>query len=191
VRRLRTRAGDQFASSVDYRRWVTSVSFALVDVFADEPLSGNPLAVVPDADHLSEDLLPRIAREFNQAETTFLLTPTAAGADHRLRSFTAAGVEVFGARHNALGAWWWLGETGRLDRLGLWHQQVGPAVLPVDVSRERVAMRQERATIRGVGRARGGGGRVGRRRDGTGRCGPATRCLGGRHRCPASDGGYA
>jgi predicted PhzF superfamily epimerase YddE/YHI9 len=41
--------------AVDYRRWVTSVSFALVDVFADEPLSGNPLAVVPDADHLSED----------------------------------------------------------------------------------------------------------------------------------------
>ena len=124
---------------------MTSVSFALVDVFADEPLSGNALAVIPDADNLSEDLLPRIAREFNQAETTFLLTPTAAGADHRLRSFTAAGVEVFGAGHNALGAWWWLGETGRLDRFGLWHQQIGSAVLLVDVSRERVAMRQERA----------------------------------------------
>jgi len=130
---------------VDYRRCVTSIAFALVDVFADAPLSGNPLAVVPDADDLSEDLLPRIAGEFNQAETTFLLAPTAAGADHQLRSFTAAGVEVFGAGHNALGAWWWLTETGRLDRFGLWHQQVGPVVLPVEISRERVAMRQERA----------------------------------------------
>ena len=56
----------------------------MVDVFADEPLSGNPLAVVPDADGIDEELLPRIAREFNQAETTFLLTPTVDGADHRL-----------------------------------------------------------------------------------------------------------
>jgi trans-2,3-dihydro-3-hydroxyanthranilate isomerase len=124
---------------------VTSVAFALVDVFADEPLSGNPLAVVPDADQLSEHLMPRIAREFNQAETTFLLAPTAAGADHRLRSFTAAGVEVYGAGHNALGAWWWLAEDGRLDRSGVWHQQIGPAVLPVHVSAERVAMSQEPA----------------------------------------------
>jgi PhzF family phenazine biosynthesis protein len=122
---------------------VTSVDFALVDVFADEPLSGNPLAVVPDADALREDVLPRIAREFNQSETTFLLRPTAAGADHRLRSFTAAGVEVFGAGHNALGAWWWLAETGRLGREGRWHQQIGTAVLPVDVSAARIAMRQD------------------------------------------------
>jgi trans-2,3-dihydro-3-hydroxyanthranilate isomerase len=122
---------------------MTSIAFALVDVFADEPLSGNPLAVVPDADQVPEALLPRIAREFNQAETTFLMAPTAAGADHRLRSFTAGGVEVFGAGHNALGAWWWLAQTGRLDRLGVWHQEVGPAVLPVEISPELVAMRQE------------------------------------------------
>jgi trans-2,3-dihydro-3-hydroxyanthranilate isomerase len=122
---------------------MTSVAFALVDVFADEPLSGNPLAVVPDADQVPEALLPRIAREFNQAETTFLMAPTAAGADHRLRSFTAGGIEVFGAGHNALGAWWWLAQTGRLDRFGVWHQEIGPAVLPVEISPERVAMRQE------------------------------------------------
>lgn len=122
---------------------MTAVAFALVDVFADQPLSGNPLAVVPDADDLAESLLPRIAREFNQAETTFIGTPTAAGADHRLRSFTAGGVEVFGAGHNALGAWWWLAHAGRLDRFGGWHQQIGDVVLPVEVGPERVAMRQE------------------------------------------------
>ncbi|MBM0237727.1 PhzF family phenazine biosynthesis protein [Micromonospora sp. ATA32] len=42
----------------------------MVDVLAGEPLTGNPLAVVPDADALSEDVLRRIAGEFNQAETT-------------------------------------------------------------------------------------------------------------------------
>jgi PhzF family phenazine biosynthesis protein len=122
------------------------IPFALVDVFAAAPLSGNPLAVVPDADALPEQLLPRIAQEFNQAETTFLLSPTEPGADFRLRSFTAAGVEVFGAGHNALGAWWWLLESGQLgDRTGMWHQQLGTAVLPVDVSANRIAMRQRPA----------------------------------------------
>lgn len=120
------------------------LSFALVDVFAEQPLSGNPLAVVPDADHLDEHLLRQIAREFNQAETTYLLAPTVAGADHRLRSFTAAGVEVFGAGHNALGAWWWLAHTGRLGRTGLWHSQTGTAVLPVETGDDgRVRMWQQ------------------------------------------------
>jgi trans-2,3-dihydro-3-hydroxyanthranilate isomerase len=125
---------------------MATVSFALVDVFADEPLSGNPLAVVPDADHLDEDVMARIAREFNQAETTFLVEPTMAGAEHRLRSFTASGVEVFGAGHNALGAWFWLADSGRLSRLGVWHQQLGTVVLPVEVGPDRIAMRQEPPT---------------------------------------------
>ncbi|TPQ19254.1 PhzF family phenazine biosynthesis protein [Streptomyces sporangiiformans] len=112
------------------------VPYALVDVFSDEPLQGNPLALVPDADELPQELMPRIAREFNQAETTFLLSPTRPGADWRLRSFTAAGVEVFGAGHNALGAWWWLAAIGRLghreDRP--WHQQLGSEVLEVGIA---------------------------------------------------------
>lgn len=122
-----------------------TVSFALVDVFSDRPLAGNPLAVVPDADHLDEAVMPLIAKEFNQSETTFLVAPTMPGAEHRLRSFTPAGVEVFGAGHNALGAWWWLADNGRLDRTGTWHQQLGDVVLPVEVGPERIAMRQEPA----------------------------------------------
>ena len=43
--------------------------FSLVDVFAREPLAGNPLAVVPDAEGLGEALMRRLAREFNQLET--------------------------------------------------------------------------------------------------------------------------
>ncbi|MBW8729244.1 MAG: PhzF family phenazine biosynthesis protein [Inquilinus limosus] len=115
---------------------MTSVPFHLVDVFADEPLTGNPLAVVPDADGLEEALLRRIARELNQSETTFLLAPTAPGAAARLRSFTPAGAEVSGAGHNSLGAWWWLAETGRLGPLGdglALTQELGGRVLPVTV----------------------------------------------------------
>ena len=111
-----------------------SVSFALVDVFTDAPLSGNPLAVVPYAPGLEETALPRLAREFNQSETTFLFPPTEPGADWRLRSFTTAGVEVFGAGHNALGAWWWLAASGLLqlrDALTEFRQQLGTQVLPL------------------------------------------------------------
>jgi PhzF family phenazine biosynthesis protein len=110
--------------------------FAIVDVFASEPLTGNPLAVVPDAQGLDEVTLMRIAREFNQSETTFLVPPTRSGADWRLRSFTAAGVEVFGAGHNALGAWWWLAEAGRLTLTGprtVFAQELGDRVLPLEI----------------------------------------------------------
>jgi trans-2,3-dihydro-3-hydroxyanthranilate isomerase len=113
-----------------------TIEFHFVDVFADEPLTGNPLTVVPDADHLDEELMRRIAREFNQSETTFLLKPTRPEANHRLRSFTPSGSEVFGAGHNALGAWWWLADAGRLGELanGLRaRQEIGPLLLPVDI----------------------------------------------------------
>ncbi len=43
-----------------------SCRFHFVDVFAVEPLTGNPLAVVEDAADLTVDQLQRIAREFNQ-----------------------------------------------------------------------------------------------------------------------------
>jgi PhzF family phenazine biosynthesis protein len=108
----------------------------LVDVFADTPFSGNPLAVVDGADDLSEEQMRRIAGEFNQAETTFLLKSTR--ADWRLRSFTTAGAEVSGAGHNALGAWLWLAELGKLgalDQPRTFHQELGADVLPIVLER--------------------------------------------------------
>ena len=115
-----------------------TLPFHFVDVFAVEPLTGNPLVVVDGGTDLTLDLLQRIAREFNQSETTFLLPPTQPKADWRLRSFTPAGVEVFGAGHNALGAWWWLAQAGRLalaDSATVFHQEIGAQVLPVTISR--------------------------------------------------------
>ncbi|MBZ5725273.1 MAG: PhzF family phenazine biosynthesis protein [Acidobacteriia bacterium] len=115
------------------------IPFYLVDVFAREPLAGNPLAVVPDAARLDTATMASVAREFNQSETTFLLPATRDGADWRLRSFTAAGTEVFGAGHNSLGAWWWLAEAGRLplgESGGSFVQEIGDRLLPVDVTCE-------------------------------------------------------
>ena len=111
--------------------------FVLVDVFADAPLSGNPLAVVADAEQLEDSVMRAVAREFNQSETTFLLPSTRPDAAWRLRSFTPAGAEVVGAGHNALGAWWWLATAGRLaldvDGGAVLAQEIGDRVLPVEV----------------------------------------------------------
>jgi trans-2,3-dihydro-3-hydroxyanthranilate isomerase len=114
--------------------------FYFVDVFASEPLNGNPLSLVVDAKGLSRETMQQIAREFNQSETTFLLPPTRPEADWRLRSFTPTGVEVSGAGHNALGAWWWLAQAGRLQLAGprtVFQQELGERVLPVEVLAEK------------------------------------------------------
>src|SRR5512133_2869629 len=78
-------------------------SFSQVDVFSAEPLLGNPVAVVHGADGLSEERMARFARWTNLSETTFLLEPTRAGADYRLRIFTPGGELPF-AGHPTLGS---------------------------------------------------------------------------------------
>jgi PhzF family phenazine biosynthesis protein len=123
----------------------------LIDVFADAPLTGNPLAVVQGADDLSDEQMRRIAGEFNQAETTFILQSKR--ADWRLRSFTAIGAEVGGAGHNALGAWLWLGERGDLGPLDspqTFTQEIGGDVLPIEIERidGRVHGRMRQASLR-------------------------------------------
>jgi trans-2,3-dihydro-3-hydroxyanthranilate isomerase len=113
--------------------------FYLVDVFTDRPFTGNPLAIVADADDLDGERMQRIAGEFNQTETTFVLRPTLQGADWRLRSFTAIGTEVFGVGHNALGAWWWLASSGRLTLdapTRTFAQEIDARVLPVEIRSE-------------------------------------------------------
>ncbi|WP_343443515.1 PhzF family phenazine biosynthesis protein [Micromonospora schwarzwaldensis] len=106
--------------------------YAVVDVFADRPLTGNPLAVVTDANDLTDAQMAAIAVEFNLSETTFVSRPTLPGADHSLRSFTPGGDEVGGAGHNALGAWWWLVTIGAARAPGA-VQQLGGRALPVHI----------------------------------------------------------
>lgn len=81
-----------------------------VDVFTARALGGNPVAVVLDADDIPPDDMQRVAAWTNLSETTFVLRPTAAGADYRLRIFTPrgelpfAGHPTVGSAHAALEA---------------------------------------------------------------------------------------
>ena len=50
--------------------------FRLVDVFGTGDFSGNPLAVIADAQGLETEAMQRITRWLNLSETAFLLPPT-------------------------------------------------------------------------------------------------------------------
>ena len=77
--------------------------FSQLDVFTDQPLRGNPLAVVHDAQGLSDGQMADFARWTNLSETTFLLPPDDTGADYRVRIFTPGGELPF-AGHPTLGS---------------------------------------------------------------------------------------
>ena len=77
--------------------------FRQVDVFSSQPLLGNPVAVVHDADGLSEEQMAAFARWTNLSETTYLLDPTDPAADYRLRIWTPGGELPF-AGHPTLGS---------------------------------------------------------------------------------------
>ncbi|CAI7645751.1 unnamed protein product [Penicillium viridicatum] len=115
---------------------MSKLRYYIIDVFSSIAYQGNPLAV------------------FNLSETTFVCPPADPKASWRLRSFLPNGVEVFGAGHNSLGAWWWIADSGLLGEITqdtessqTYFQQLGSDVLPVEVSRSKpgdlvVSMRQ-------------------------------------------------
>jgi trans-2,3-dihydro-3-hydroxyanthranilate isomerase len=76
--------------------------FVTLDVFTKDRFAGNPLAVVLESDGLDKDAMQIIAREFNLAETVFLLQP--ANQRHRamLRIFTPKAELPF-AGHPTIG----------------------------------------------------------------------------------------
>lgn len=97
--------------------------FRQIDVFSHHPGFGNPVAVVLDAQGLSDADMRRFAAWTNLSETTFLMPPTAAGhaagADYRLRIFSPRGELPF-AGHPTLGtcrAWLQQGHTPRVPGL--------------------------------------------------------------------------
>jgi PhzF family phenazine biosynthesis protein len=77
--------------------------FSQVDVFSTEPLKGNPVAVVHDADGVSDEEMQQFAHWTNLSETTFLLTATDPAADYRLRIFTPSEELPF-AGHPTIGS---------------------------------------------------------------------------------------
>jgi trans-2,3-dihydro-3-hydroxyanthranilate isomerase len=76
--------------------------FVTLDVFTGRRFAGNPLAVVLDAEGLESDAMQSIAREFNLAETVFVLPPHDAAHRARLRIFTPA-TELPFAGHPTIG----------------------------------------------------------------------------------------
>jgi PhzF family phenazine biosynthesis protein len=76
--------------------------FQQVDTFASRPYLGNPVAVILDAEALEDEQMQRIATWMNLSETTFVLPPTDADADYRVRIFTPT-MELPFAGHPTLG----------------------------------------------------------------------------------------
>jgi PhzF family phenazine biosynthesis protein len=104
--------------------------FRQVDVFSATPWLGNPLAVVHDADGLSDEQMARFARWTNLSETTFLCAPTDDRADYRVRIWTTGGELPF-AGHPTIGsAHAWL-EAGGVPRGDVVVQECGAGLVDV------------------------------------------------------------
>ena len=108
----------------------------LVDAFTDEPLTGNVAGVVPAAEGLTEAQMRAAARELGASETAFVLPPTDAAADRRLRCFSPTH-EVDLCGHATVAAHAHLHETGALDT-GEHTVETGVGVLDVEVRADGV-----------------------------------------------------
>jgi PhzF family phenazine biosynthesis protein len=118
---------------------MSSHRFHQLDVFTAAALRGNPLAVVHGADGLSDERMAEFARWTNLSETTFLLPPTDAGADYRVRIFTPGGELPF-AGHPTLGSCHaWLAAGGVPRDPGVVVQQCGVGLVPVRRDGTRLA----------------------------------------------------
>ncbi len=109
--------------------------FYTCDVFTDTPFGGNQLAVFPDARGIPEDLLPKITREFNFSETTFVYPPDDPAHTKRVRIFTP-GSELPFAGHPTVGTAVVLATLGDIPLTGeetriVFEEKVGP--VPVTI----------------------------------------------------------
>ena len=148
--------------------------FVQLDVFTAEAFAGNPLAVFPEAEGLTDEQMMKIAREMNLSETVFVLngdsnqqsangkqqavssTPTVL---RRLRIFTPVR-EIPFAGHPVVGTWNALAREGVVsipEGGSGWtriHHEIGIGVLPVDIEFKdgapvQVVMTQGKFEIKG------------------------------------------
>jgi trans-2,3-dihydro-3-hydroxyanthranilate isomerase len=87
-------------------------AFVTVDVFTDRRFGGNPLAVFPDAEGMSDSDMQALAAEFNLSETTFVLPPADPANTARVRIFNRKAEMPF-AGHPNVGTGWVLAGLGR------------------------------------------------------------------------------
>jgi PhzF family phenazine biosynthesis protein len=123
--RIRTGA-DRMADSDAVAR-----QFRQVDVFTAMPYHGNPVAVVLGADGLTAEEMQRFANWTNLSETTFVLSPSVAEADYRVRIFMPGGELPF-AGHPTLGTCHaWLSANGSSQQADVIVQECGAGLVPI------------------------------------------------------------
>src|SRR4029077_1733822 len=105
--------------------------FQLVDVFNSDAFTGNPLAVVFDADDLTTSVMQTMKRWLNLSETAFLLRPTSPKADYRVRIFTVDRELPF-AGHPTLGTCHaWLKSGGQPAQASEIVQECGAGLITI------------------------------------------------------------
>jgi len=109
--------------------------FTLVDVFTDEPFSGNQLAVFTEPAGLSAAQMQMIAKEFNFSEVTFVFPPKAKGADHWVRIFTPH-TELPMAGHPTIGTAYVLSARASRKRTRLTFEE-GVGMIPLSIEFDR------------------------------------------------------
>jgi trans-2,3-dihydro-3-hydroxyanthranilate isomerase len=105
--------------------------YTIADVFTDEPLQGNQVAVFTDASGLSDETMQRAAREMNLSETVFVFRAEDPDAHLRVRIFTPA-TELPFAGHPVLGTAF---VVGRAMGSNVVRLQTGLGVIPVTLLR--------------------------------------------------------
>lgn len=105
-----------------------------VDSFTKEKFRGNPAGVVPNADGLSEKDMLAIARELNNSETAFILSPDGADHDIRIRYFTPT-VEVPVCGHATVAAHYVRAMEKRIASAIVMHK-IKIGILPVEVIKQ-------------------------------------------------------
>ncbi|MGZ8375048.1 MAG: PhzF family phenazine biosynthesis protein [Nitrospira sp.] len=119
-----------------------SLKFYQADVFTSQPFGGNPVAVFPDADGLTDDELQQIAREMNLSETVFVFPPTDPAAVARLRIFTPTQ-EIPFAGHPVLGTFYVLAQIGRIST----QEPVTPVVQECNIGLFPVELHAEQSRV--------------------------------------------
>ena len=89
--------------------------YYICDVFTERRFGGNPLAVLPKADGLSDHQMQQITREFNFSESAFVF-PAKAGNTRHVRIFTPAG-EIPFAGHPNVGTAFVLASAGEFGEI--------------------------------------------------------------------------
>jgi trans-2,3-dihydro-3-hydroxyanthranilate isomerase len=110
---------------------VATLRYVIADVFTDRPLEGNQLGVFTDGRDVEPELMQRLARELNFAETVFVL-PAEGDGHARIRIFTPTSELPF-AGHPTLGSAFVLAAPLQVDEIRL---ETGKGVVPIRLERD-------------------------------------------------------